>query len=247
MDEPQQPVATPGAKMAYLIKRRETTSREELIAHWFANHVPAVVAGQQAQARKGKPHATRYIATLYNPNSHGAQPWDGMAQLWWDRAPPVPDQPHGTNPTDSFQERAEPYIPWATREYVVMDPSPRLPVEPLTLNPPFPCTRSGFHKVSFLVATKPETDFNALFDHWLTVHIPNVRSVLTEVGGFGYVVSHSIDPQTAAYVGMAELYFPDEASWAEFKATIRPDGLEQWVEPGQTVVLPSGTEMVGIP
>jgi hypothetical protein len=46
---------------------------------------------------------------------------------------------------------------------------------------------------------------------------------------------------------MAELYFPDEASWAEFKATIRPDGLEQWVESGATVVLPSNTEMIGIP
>ncbi len=247
MDERRQPTATPGAKMAYLIKRRATTSREELIAHWFANHMPAVVAGQVAQAEKGKSHATRYIATVYSPNSHGAQPWDGMAQLWWDRVLPMPDQPHGTNPTDSFQERAEPYIPWATREYVVMDPSARLPVEPLTLNPPFPCTRSGFHKVSFLVVTKPETDFNALFDHWLTVHVPNVRSVLTEVGGFGYVVSHSIEPQTTAYAGMAELYFPDEASWAEFKATIRPDGIEQWIEPDQTVVLPSGTEMIGIP
>ena len=28
-------VPTPGAKMLYLIKRRATASREELIAHWF--------------------------------------------------------------------------------------------------------------------------------------------------------------------------------------------------------------------
>ena len=28
------PEATPGAKMLYLIKRKPTTSREELVAHW---------------------------------------------------------------------------------------------------------------------------------------------------------------------------------------------------------------------
>ena len=30
---------TPGAKMMYLIKRKPETSREELVAHWFANHM----------------------------------------------------------------------------------------------------------------------------------------------------------------------------------------------------------------
>ena len=49
------PTATPGAKMLYLIKRRPTTSREELVAHWFANHMPAVIQGQKDQAGKGAP------------------------------------------------------------------------------------------------------------------------------------------------------------------------------------------------
>ena len=39
-------------------------------------------------------------------------------------------------------------------EYVVMDGSDQLPVEPLTLNAPYPCTRSGFFKVTFLVKAK---------------------------------------------------------------------------------------------
>ena len=34
---------TPGAKMMYLIRRKPATSREELVAHWFANHMPAVI------------------------------------------------------------------------------------------------------------------------------------------------------------------------------------------------------------
>lgn len=246
-EDTEQPQATPGAKMLYLIKRRAETSREELIAHWFANHMPAVIAAQHHQAEQGKRHATRYIATLYNPNRHGSQPWDGMAQLWWDQPLPSPSTPHGTSPTDSFQEKAEPYVPWATTEYVFLDGSDRLPVVPLTLNDPFPCTRSGFHKVSFLVKAKAGTDYGEFFTHWLNVHAPNVRSVMEKVGGFRYVVSHSMQPEDATYAGLAELYFADEAAWAEFQNTIRADGMEQWVEPGGNVVLRSGTEMIGIP
>ena len=40
------PTPTPGVKMNYLIKARPTTSREELVAHWFANHMPIVIAAQ---------------------------------------------------------------------------------------------------------------------------------------------------------------------------------------------------------
>ena len=41
---------TPGAKMMYLIKRRPTVSREELVVHWFANHMPLVIQSQKDQA-----------------------------------------------------------------------------------------------------------------------------------------------------------------------------------------------------
>lgn len=238
--------ATPGAKMMYLIKARPTTSREELVAHWFANHMPLVIAAQHAAAAAGKLHATRYVATLFDADRDGGRVWDGVAQLWWERALPRPEQPHGTVPTDSFQEKAEPYVPWATTEYVVLDGSERLPVVPLTLNPPFPCTRSGFHKVTFLVGAQPGADCRALFDHWLDVHIPNVRSVMEQVGGFRYVVSHSIEPEAEPYAGMAELYFPDAAAWSRFRDTIQPDGMERWTDPSRTVVLRAGTEMIGI-
>ena len=243
----ERPDSTAGAKMLFLIKRRPGTSREELIAHWFANHMPAVIQSQSAQRDAGKLHATRYIATVYAPSRHGADPWDGMAQLWFERPLPAPAEPHGTIPADSFQERAEPYVPWATTEYVVIDPNPNLDLSPLTLNPPFPCTRSGFHKVSFLVATKAGTDHQAFFDHWLDVHVPNVRSVMNDVGGFGYVVSQSMAPADERYAGLAELYFEDEVGWAEFQHSIEPDGMERWTDPASTVVLRAGTEMIGIP
>ena len=241
------PEAIPGAKMLYLIKRRASTSREELVAHWFANHMPQVIQSQNDQKAQGKPHAYRYIATLYDANDRNEHPWDGVAQLWWDQPLPKPEVPHGTTPSDTFQQKVEPYVPWATREYVVMEGSEHLKVEPLTLNAPFPCTRSGFYKVNFLVKAKEGTDFDKLFPHWLNVHVPNVRSVMEGVGGFRYVVSHSMDPGDEPYAGMAELYFQDETGWAKYQETIQSDGMQEWVDGAGTLVLIGRTEMIGIP
>ncbi len=239
------PSATPGAKMMYLIKRRATTSREELIAHWFANHMPAVIAAQANSRAAGKRYAEHYVATLFDPRSGRPQPWDGVAQLWYADALPRPDVPHGETPTDTFQEKAEPYMPWATREYVVMDGE--LPLEPPTLNAPFPCTRSGFFKVTFLVPLQQGADSAALFDHWLDVHVPNVRQTMETVGGFRYAVSHSMEPEAEAYAGMAELYFRDTDGWAAYQKHITPDGMENWVDGDNVHLFYSGTEMVGIP
>lgn len=238
------PLETPGAKMMYLIKRKPTTTREELIAHWFANHMPAVIDRSKQSRASGKLHAERYIATLFDPKPDKPHEWDGVAQLWYERALPRPQSAHGEEPTDTFQEKAEPYLPWATREYVVMDGS--LPLNPPTLNPPFPCTRSGFFKVTFLVSLKQGADCGDLFDYWLDDHVPNVRRTMEAVGGFRYVVSHSLEPETERYAGMAELYFPDASGWAGYREHIRPDDMKQWVDYDATLVFNSGTEMVGI-
>lgn len=238
--------ATAGAKMVYLIRRKVGTSREELVAHWFGNHMPGVIEGQLAQAAEGRRAAWRYVATVFDAVASGEQVWDGMAQLYWDE-PLHRRVVHGDPPTDTFQEKAEPYVHWGTREYVVMDGSDRLPVEPLTLNAPFPTTRSGFFKVSALLKAKPGTDFEALFAYWLEVHAPNVRSVMESVGGFRYVVSHGLEPLEEPFAGMAELYFPDASGWEAYLAEFEPDGMEEWVDPEGTVVLTSGTEMIGIP
>ena len=238
---------TRGAKMMYLIKRRPNTSREELIAHWFANHMPIVIDGQLQQKESGGLHAWRYIATLFDADKTGTHAWDGVAQLWWDRALPMPDTPFGTEPTDTFQQKAEPYVPWATTEYVIMDDAEQLSSAPLTLNAPYPMTRSGFYKVTFLVGTKADTDHAALYEHWLGVHVPNVRGVMEAVGGYRYVVSHSINPADEPYAGMAELYFTSQDGWRAYLNEITADGMEQWVSDEKTTVLKAHTEMVGIP
>lgn len=240
--------ATPGAKMLYLIKARPTTGREELVAHWFGNHMPAVIADQARRKAAGKPHSWRYIATLYDADETGRRVWDGMAQLWWDQALPQPSEPHGTSPTDSFQERAEPYVPWATTEYVLLaGPDEKLPATPLTLNDPFPTTRSGFHKVTILVAAKPGSDHDAFHAHWLDVHAPNVIEVMQRCRGWRYVLSLSTEPASAPYAGAAELYFDEADNWKAFITELKPDGMAQWTAGNQTVILPAMTEMIGIP
>ena len=241
------PAATPGAKMIYIIKRKPTTSREEVVAYWYAHHMPWVIEANRDQATEGQPSARHYIVTLFDATKKGEYPWDGMAQLWFDEALPKPEVPHAITPRDSFQQKVEPYMPWATREYVVMDGSEYLKVEPLTLNASFPCTRSGFYKVNFLVKAKEGADFDKLYSHWLNIHVPNVRSVIEKVDGFRYVVSHSINPQAEHYAGLAELYFHDKTGWAKYRETIKEDGMEEWVEGEGTLVLKARTEMIGIP
>jgi hypothetical protein len=230
--------------MQYLIKRRAATSRDELIAHWFANHMPGVIAAQDRNRAAGRPHATHYVATLFEPDGDTPQAWDGVAHLWYDAPLPMPAQARGTDPTDTFQEKVEPYWPWATNEWVVIDG--KLPLEVPTLNAPFPCTRSGFLKQVSLVAAKPGADVAAMFDHWLDVHAPNVRETMAGVGGLRYVVSLSIDPERAPYAGTAELYFPDRAAQAAFWEVIEPDGFERWVDYDRTLRFRCRTEMVGI-
>lgn len=230
--------------MQYLIRRRATTSREELIAHWFANHMPGVIARNEESRTAGKPHASRYVASLFDAGGDAPAAWDGVAQLWYAEPLPVPDEARGARPADTFHEKVEPYWPWATHEWVFVDG--KLPLDVPTLNAPFPCTRSGFLKQVSLVAAKPGADLGAMFDHWLDTHAPNVQETMARVGGFRYAVSLSIDPERAPYAGMAELYFPDAAAQAAFWNAIEPDGFQAWLDTGATLRFRCGTEMVGI-
>ena len=100
--------------MQYLIKRRANNGREELVAHWFANHMPNVIETMQGMKLNEKPHASRYIATLFDAAASGEHSWDGVAQLWWSMLLPRPNVAHGKEPTDTFQQKALPYVPWPT-------------------------------------------------------------------------------------------------------------------------------------
>ncbi len=235
---------TPCAKMQFLIKRRSSASREELISHWFGNHMPRVMERSENDRAEGRLHPTRYWVSLFDAAGNGAQPWDGVAQLWFPEQPPWPEQASGVVPADSFHEKAEPYWPWATSEWVAIDG--QVPTELSKVGPPYPCTRSGFVKQVSLVAARPGVDLAAMHRHWLDAHIPNVVETMNKVGGFRYVVSLSMDEGRAPYAGMAELYFPDADAQKAFWSAIKPDGFQNFSDPENTVRFNCGTEMVGI-
>jgi len=230
------PTETPGIRANFLIKRRPESSREELIAHWFANHMPGVIdlMGDTAQ---------RYWATLFDEGDN--LPWDGLAQMQLADEMATPAEPFGTKPSDSFQEYAEPYKLWSTREYVVIDGLEHLPVRPLTLNAPFPTSRSGFYKVTSFLQAKEDANLAAFFDHWLGVHAPIVDQRMRDHGGFRYVINHSLHPDNAPYTGIAEMYFHTAEDWARYLLAVEPDGMENFV--GSMVRQTSQTEMIGIP
>lgn len=235
------------AKMIFLIKRREGSSRDELIMQWYKNHMPAVIAAQDRAIERGGDGASRYIAQLFNTSNRSDMSWDGMAQLWFAEPQRPTTNDHGREPTDTFQQKAEPYFSWATREYVVIDGSENLSVEPLTLNDPFPSTRSGFFRVNYLVPAQEGTDFDAFYKHWLDIHVPNIRSWMNEAGGFRYVVSHSIYPDLAPYAGMAELYFHSAQDWHKCQSLMKADGMETFVDGSRMDIMYGDTEMVGVP
>ena len=237
--------ATPGTKMQFLISRRPGVTRDELVVNWFANHMPDVIARQTEMAAQANAAVPRYVATLYDPVPSGEQVWDGVAQIWADAPFPREKVAHGTTPRDTFQQKAEPYVGWPTIEYVIVDGD--LPLTPNDLNEPYPCTRSGFLKVTTLLKARAGVDHAALTDHWLNVHAPNVSGVLARVGAFRYVVSIAAEPTVAPYVGMAELYFPDKAGLHRYVELYEGDGFDRYVDADARLVFWSTTEMVGIP
>ncbi len=237
--------ATPGTKMQFLIGRRPDVSRDELLVHWFANHMPSVVAAQKQMAASKGTAESRYIATLYNPVPSGQQVWDGVAQIWADAPFPRESEPHGSTPRDTFQQKARPYVGWPTTEYVVVDGEQ--PLTPNDLNEPFPCTRSGFLKVTTILTAKLGADHGALTDHWLNVHAPNVAGVMEQVGAFRYALSISQEPTVDPYVGMAELYFPDKDALRGYLELYKSDGIEEYFDNEARLIFRSNTEMVGIP
>ena len=240
---------TPGAKMMFMIRRREDASRDEMIAHWYKNHMPGVVQAQQDAEAAGRRPARKYLVTLFNGERGKQVPrptYDGMAQLWFDKPLRKPSGPMFTEPRDTFDQKVEPFVPWATTEHVVINGAEDLPVEPLTLNEPFPTTRSGLFKVTFLVKAKDGVDWAEFFGVWLHDHAPNVKETMHKVGGLRYVVSHSMDPDDEPYAGMAELYFRDPSGWARYGETVTPDAFGPMVNAESLTWFGSDTQLIGI-
>ena len=240
---------TAGAKMIFMIRRREDASRDEMIAHWYKNHMPGVIQAQKQAEAAGRKPARRYLVTLFNGERREQQTRPthvGMARFWFDKPLRKPNGPMFTEPRDTFHQKVEPFVPWATTEHVVIDGSDDLPVLPLTLNEPFPTTRGNLYKVTFLVKAKAGIDWKEFFGVWLEAHAPNVRETMNKIGGLRYVVSHSMDPDDEPYAGMAELYFRDPSGWERYGETITPDAFGPMVDRESLTWFGSDTQLIGI-
>ena len=170
-----------------------------------------------------------------------------MAQMFLSRTLRSPAQGFGAEPVDSFQERVEPYFGWATREYVIEAGVENLPVQMLRLSAPYPTSRSGFFKVISLVQAKPGVNHEELQSYWLSHRAIQVAQAMHEANGFRYVVGLSLEPETAPYAGMEELYFHDEAAWQRFQDVLEADDMQRWVVDEGPQMFFSDTEFVAIP
>jgi uncharacterized protein (TIGR02118 family) len=71
---------TSGGQMMFKVvglgRRREGTSHDECIKHWF---------GQHAQLARGLPGLRKYVISEVGQSPAGEpSEWDGMAELWFD-------------------------------------------------------------------------------------------------------------------------------------------------------------------
>jgi len=228
--------ASTGVKMIFPVKRKPVVSREEFIAYWFAHHMPVTI---DAMGDRG----WGYIGTVFDPAEEDQQ-WDGIAQMFLDESLPNPPAGFGAKPVDSFHERAvQPYYGWATREIVVISGSDELPVRPLTLNAPFPTSRSGFFKVVTFVPMVQSADNEALQSDWLNRRAGRIAHAMQQVNGFRYVVSLGVELEVGAYLGMEELYFHNQASWHRFQEIapadgVASDGVQQYFAATEFIAIP---------
>ena len=66
-----------------------------------------------------------------------------------------------------------------------------------------------------------------------------------KIGGFRYVVSHSLEPDTSPTRGWPSS-ISNEKGWDDYRAVFEPDGFGDLIDPEATLRFHSGTEMVGI-
>ena len=70
---------------------------------------------------------------------------------------------------------------------------------------------------------------------------------MRQVNGFRYVVGLSLEPDSAPYAGMEELYFHDESAWRRFQEVVQSDEMSRWIVDEGPQMFFSDTEFVAIP
>ena len=210
-------------KLVVLVRRADSVTHDQLVAHWRDVHMPNVIEHQRPD---------KYRVTFFEEGVDA--PFDGMAALWFqddERARRLMSGDSSEKiPDDGFGALIhKPPVVLACEEYVPVDgPQPK---DALV--------------VTGLVRRKPEIDPDVFFKSWLDDHVPNVAGALNKTpGGLRYVVSHATrggpDP---AIAGIAEVYYTGRDAAKEHMGQLGPDNFMKYVRsPGFL----NGYQVVGI-
>lgn len=209
------------------IRRRDGVTHDEVVRHWRAVHMPAVIAHMTPR---------HYSVTIFEqPEGASARRdgtvFDGLASVTYDDPAVARREQVTAMPAEVAGDGFGALIRRSDRlqctAHVIVD-GPRPP---------------GCHKIVGLVRPGAGHTVEEGWRCWLEEHAPNVATGFEAGGGLRYVVSladrHEQDPP---YVGLAELWFRDRQAARSHLARVRPDRFLDLTIP--TIL--HGTETIGI-
>lgn len=211
-------------KLVFLVKRAAAVAHDDLVRHWREVHLPGVAAQMKPD---------HYSVTLFEQRDE--TPFDGMATLCF------ADAERGRHLTGDGTPQAvrdDGFADLVQRPYTVLECEERVIVAG-----PRP---EGALKLTALVRPKAGADRDALYQHWLNVHAPNVAAGLEATeGALRYVLSLATqgasEPELA---GLAELWYESAGASRAHAEKLADDGFGRYAEPAGLLV---GREIVGVP
>ena len=184
--------APPMLKWIVAVKRRDGVSHEELVDVWEHIHIPHVRELAQPVA---------YRVTFFDPGQPNVD-CDGMAELTF-RDEAHFDDTVGRNASPNV--RADGFGRFAASLPIQLFTDERVNVAGET---------TPHHlKISFFAKSRAGVSVEALHEHWLGVHLPNVKAAVERTpSAVRYVVNLSRAGSPSTFDGMAAIWFRDPAA-----------------------------------
>jgi hypothetical protein len=179
-------------KWIVAVKRRDGVSHEELVDFWEHIHIPHV--RELAQPIK-------YRVTFFDRDQPNVD-CDGMAELTF-RDEAHFDSTVGRNAPPNI--RADGFGKLASSLPIQLFTDERVNVDAET-------TRDDL-KISFFATHRAGVSVEAFHEHWVGVHLPNVKAAVERTpSAVRYVVNLSRPGSASSFDGMAAIWFRDPAA-----------------------------------
>jgi hypothetical protein len=179
-------------KWIVAVKRRDGVSHEELVDFWEHTHIPHV----RELARP-----VGYRVTFFDPGQPEVD-CDGMAELTF-RDEAHFDSTVGRNAPPNL--RADGFSRFSSSLPIQLFTDERVNVDGET-------TRHDL-KISFFATRRAGVTVDAFHEHWLGVHLPNVKAAVERTpSAVRYVVNLSRPGSPSSFDGMAAIWFRDPAA-----------------------------------